>query len=89
MLYEMLKPHLPMLLQSFGISVAVNIIRTGGQPLVQDVIKTALIIFSCFNLLGAYAPVVLESTSRGVGMGTGLMIGGDSRVAPKSHCRRR
>jgi hypothetical protein len=76
MLYEMLKPHLPMLLQSFGIAIAVVIIRTGGHPSVEDIVKMALLIFGAFNILGAYAPVVMESASRAVGMGTGMMIGG-------------
>ena len=80
MLYELLKPKLPLLIHSFGISLALIIIKTKSiQVQVDKVLKLTVAIFSTLTVLTSYAPNILPATRQGMGFNAGLsMVGGGS-----------
>lgn len=82
MIYDMLKPRLPLLIYSLGISLAVTLIRIQGKisySFVSQVLTLTMLIFSTLNVLKNYAPKVFSQTQSGIGFNTGIkMIGGAS-----------
>lgn len=75
MLYEMLKPKLPMLMQSFAIAMVLYIKR--GLT-TKELLVTAALIFSSLNVLETHAPQVFGMSKNGIGFSLGGgMLGGD------------
>lgn len=75
MLFDLLKPRLPLLVYSLGISLTITLIRGLRN---DETIKLTLLIFSTLSLLSKYAPEVLKHTKHGLGLGIGgRMVGGD------------
>lgn len=70
MLYDMLKPKLPVLLYSLSIAFAVLFIRTRTVDM-RELINLTLLICSTLGVLKTYAPKILESTKQGLGFGIG------------------
>lgn len=75
MLYELLKPRLPLLIYSLGISIAITLVRKRAVD-VEATIRLALLICSTLSILGNYAPQVLESVKSGIGMNIGIRMTG-------------
>lgn len=71
----MLKPKLPMLIRSLGISLAIIIIKERTVD-ISKVLKLGLTIFSVTSVLNTYAPKISPFTSQGFGFSSGMMMVG-------------
>jgi hypothetical protein len=85
MIYDILKPRLPLLVYSVGIALVATIIRTQTVDMSQ-VLSMTLLIFGTLNILKNYAPKVYSQTTSGIGHNTGFqMFGGNpSASAPNN-----
>lgn len=73
MLYELLKPKLPLLAASLCISLVIDIINYNNVDL-KRVLQLGSLIFSTLGLLERFAPKVHTSVMQGLGFNIGLNI---------------
>lgn len=71
MIYELLKPKLPLLAASLCISLAIDI-STATDIDLQRVFRRGSLIFTTLGLLQRFAPKVHKSVLQGLGFNIGL-----------------